>query len=77
MMFAQQDYGVRVIRAYANQSVGRIIFPNGLERGALLKGGWVEIVVPEVPEITEDVPEAPMNRAVGSGARGVKRVGVR
>lgn len=38
------DYGVRVIRAYAQFSVGRVIYPNGIQREMLLRGGWVEPV---------------------------------
>lgn len=70
MMLAQQDYGVRVVRAFLNHSVGRIIFPPGAYRQKLLEGRWVEIVVPEVPfEMTEDVSAAPMNRAVNRGTK--------
>lgn len=39
-----QDYGVRVIRAYSNMTVGRVIFPPGVLRDRLVATGFVERV---------------------------------
>lgn len=44
MMEAGKDYGVRVIRAFSQFSVGRIIFPPGTQRERLLRGNMVEVV---------------------------------
>lgn len=41
------DLGVRVIRAYAQFSVGHIFFPPGLLREDLVRRGFVEIVKAE------------------------------
>jgi len=65
------DHGVRVLGGgFQNQRPGNIIFPTAIYREKLLRAGLVELVVPEVPsEITEDVPAAPMNRAVAANSR--------
>lgn len=39
-----EDRGVRVIRAYSNMTVGRVIFPPGMLREQLMKAGFVEPV---------------------------------
>jgi len=57
----EQDYGVRVLHAYGNMTVGRVIFPFGMERGQLLKAGLVEVVTP--PEYQdEEIKASPVNR---------------
>lgn len=48
-----QDYGVRVVRAYSNMTVGRIIWPPGVLRDRLVATGFVERVQP--PAKTEPV----------------------
>lgn len=45
-MMQEGDYGVRVIRPYANMTVGRVIYPPGLLRDKLVKGGFVERLAP-------------------------------
>lgn len=46
MMVAGKDYGVRIVRAYQQFSVGAVIFPTGVLRQRLVQGGFA---VPEEP----------------------------
>lgn len=48
MMIAGKDYGVRIIRAYQQFSVGAVIFPTGMLRQRLIQTGFA---VPEEPPI--------------------------
>lgn len=59
MMTAQRDYGVRVVVAYSNMTVGRVIFPFGMERQELVRKG---LVVPVKPE--EEAEAKPAAKAV-------------
>lgn len=55
-MGTSTDHGVRVLHAYANMTVGRVIFPNGIERQKLIKAGLVEKVeAPSVPGLLDRV----------------------
>ena len=56
----EQDLGVRVIHAYSNMTVGRVIFPPGMLRQQLLRGGLVEVVTEEYPD--EQIKASPVNR---------------
>lgn len=58
MMESGKDYGVRIIRAYAQFSVGKIIFPDGGLRSDLLKRGFVEAVIPDGHEEQKKKPAA-------------------
>lgn len=49
MMMAGRDYGVRVIKPFAQFNTGFIMYPTAIYRDALLKRGWVEVVKPETP----------------------------
>lgn len=51
------DQGVRVVKAYGQFSVGRVIWPNGMERQRLLSSGFVEVV--KAPDVTE-APKRPV-----------------
>jgi hypothetical protein len=44
MMQAETDYGVRVIKPFAQFNTGFIMYPTAIYRDALLKRGWVEEV---------------------------------
>ncbi len=45
-MLDEEDYGVRVVRAFDQFSVGRVIKPYGAHRQALIRGKWVEVIEP-------------------------------
>lgn len=62
-MMGPGDYGVRVIRPYAQFSVGRVIYPSALLREKLVQQKWVEPVAPP-PGIAEQAVDA-VKRAVG------------
>lgn len=47
MMTAGKDYGVRVVKPFAQFNTGFVMFPTAIYRGALLKRGWVEEVKPD------------------------------
>lgn len=51
MLDADRDYGVRVIRAFENKRVGQTLFPPAMLRGALLKRGFVERIMPPAPRV--------------------------
>jgi hypothetical protein len=63
-----EDLGVRVILAYDNMTVGRVIFPPGMLRQQLLRTHRVEVVTPE-PEYLDEQIKSPVNRMM----RAVKR----
>lgn len=46
----EQDYGVRVLHAWSNMTVGRVIYPPMMLRQELVKRGLVEVVQPEADE---------------------------
>ncbi len=60
MMEAARDYGVRIVRAYGEYSVGQIIFPTGLMRSHLVGGGWCEPVKPQA--VVEEPKKKPRAR---------------
>lgn len=47
MMRAEQDYGVKVIRAYQQFSEGFVMYPPAMLRERLVKLGWVRPVTKE------------------------------
>ncbi len=51
--YVAKDLGVRVKVAYANMSVGRVIFPGGIERDLLVKKGFVERITDAFPHEQE------------------------
>lgn len=62
-MTAQPDLGVRVITAYSNQRVGRIIFPPALLRDQLIKQGFVEPVRADSDQLPLDRPSVSVGKA--------------
>jgi hypothetical protein len=64
-----KDHGVRVVRAYGNMAVGRIIFPPNMLRQKLIQEHWVEAVMP--PEYQDrQIKDAPVNRMMRARRRG-------
>lgn len=55
MMRAGQDYGVRMLVAYANRSVGRVIYPNGVKRDRLVKRGFEPVQSSSIENIKSKV----------------------
>lgn len=51
MMVAGKDYGVRVIKPFAQFNTGFVMFPTAIYRDALLSRGWVEEVKPEAAPV--------------------------
>lgn len=58
MMEAGNDYGVRIIRAFGQFSVGNVIFPPGTQRSDLIRRGMVELV-----KAPSAAPEPPKRKA--------------
>lgn len=56
----QQDHGVRVLHAFSNMTVGRVVFPPGMVREKWLRAGLVEVVTQEYAD--EQIKAAPVDR---------------
>ena len=57
MFEARKDYGVRVVVAFGNNRVGRVLFPPGLLRDALVKRGFVERIAPPIVAVVKPEPD--------------------
>lgn len=67
MMTAGKDYGVRVVRAYQQFSVGAVIFPTGVLRQRLIQMGFAVPVEAPVAPIDRTASREPAYRTKRRG----------